>query len=43
MTENEIYAAIKANRPLPAGLTTVGGLLDLRGYTHPLPAGLRHA
>jgi len=31
---------ILAGAPLPAGLTNVGGDLDLYGYTLPLPAGL---
>ncbi|HVA92151.1 MAG TPA: hypothetical protein VNL71_20185, partial [Chloroflexota bacterium] len=31
---------INRNKPLPAGLTSVGGGLYLRGYAHPLPAGL---
>ena len=43
MIDDEIRLAILANHPLPAGLTTVNGYLSLKGYTHPLPAGLRHA
>ena len=31
---------IRAGELLPAGLTSVGGNLYLRAYTHPLPAGL---
>ena len=32
---------INCNHPLPQGLTSVGGSLDLRGYTHPLRPGFR--
>ncbi len=31
---------IANNLALPSGLTSVGGHLDLLGYTHPLPSGL---
>ena len=31
---------IVADHALPAGLTTIGGDCDLRGYSHALPAGL---
>jgi hypothetical protein len=30
------------DHPLPAGLTSVGGYLNVEGYNHPLPAGLTH-
>ena len=38
----EFYAlgSIPPLHPLPAGLTSVGGNLDVEGYSHPLPAGL---
>ena len=41
MTNSKISTLISNNEPLPAGLTTTGSL-DLRGYAHALPAGLKH-
>ena len=38
MHEQEL---VNRNNPLPAGLAQTGDL-DLSGYAHPLPAGLKH-
>ena len=40
MTYEQIRKLITKNKPLPAGLTSIGGFVDLRGYGHALPAAL---